>query len=91
MVSDGGSVGESRRENGMDGERKKVCLSIKRLSRRLVGIHRLFSVLLLVYELSDTQQKQQQKCLSLLLYKQLLIVCFCVCILTLSLIITCFI
>lgn len=53
----------------MDGERKKVCFSIKRLSWRLGGIHWLFYVLFddafLFYELNDTQQ--QQKRISLLL------------------------
>lgn len=68
--------GERWRERGrewegerMDGERKKVCFSIKRLSWRLGGIHSLFYVLFddafLFYELNDTQQ--QQKRISLLL------------------------
>lgn len=61
--------GAWERVGGKDGERKKVCFSIKRLSRRLGGIHWLFNVLFddafLFYELNDTQQRQQ--CISLLL------------------------
>ncbi len=50
--------GAWERVGGKDGERKKVCFSIKRLSRRLGGIHWLFDVLFddafLFYELNDT-------------------------------------